>query len=390
MSRAFAVAASLGLALAALAGCRSSSPTPSPTPGFSVTGSMSVSRASATATLLPGGRVLIAGGYRSTEAHELTYWSSAELYDPASGAFSVTGSMAAARAGATATLLPGGKILIAGGYRVEGAMTVAEASAELYDPASGTFSVTGSMAEARYRHTATLLADGRVLVAGGTGDRATLASAELYDPVSGTFGPAGSMTTARVGHTATRLGNDQILIAGGSQAVAPADATYLASAELYDPAGGTFTATGSMADARYGPVAVRLPDGRVLVAGGMRYVLPPAKVSLSTAEVYDAAGSSAGYVDLMRSARTSPICVLLPSGKVLIAGGMIVDTPSSPASYLASAELFDPETGTFDATASMATGRIGAVAALLADGRVLVVGGGGPEATLASAEIYQP
>ena len=208
----------------------------------------------------------------------------------------------------TATLLPNGKVLVAGGYDSDGAL----ASAELYDPASGTWTATGSLATARVRHTATLLPNGKVLVAGGVdssgysrergtlrsgerdldghrqprhrtllitrrrccptarcssqadhGNVGVLASAELYDPASGTWTATGSLTTARYGHTATLLPNGKVLVAGGYNGLG-----YLASAELYDPASGTWTATGSLATARYDHTATLLPNGKVLVAGG--------------------------------------------------------------------------------------------------------------------------
>ena len=162
-----------------------------------------------TATLLPNGKVLVAGGYDGNSVA----LASAELYDPASGTWTATGSLATARDGHTATLLPNGKVLVAGGLD---SSQVAFASAELYDPASGTWTATGSLATARYIHTATLLPNGKVLVAGGLTAAALLASAELYDPASGTWTATGSLATARYSHTATLLPNGKVLVAGGS------------------------------------------------------------------------------------------------------------------------------------------------------------------------------
>ncbi|HJX54947.1 MAG TPA: kelch repeat-containing protein [Polyangia bacterium] len=149
--------------------------------------------------------------------------------------------MTAAREGHTATLLPNRKVLIAGGdgYSVD------IGSSELYEPGSGTFTATGNMTTYRSGHTATLLPNGKVLIAGGSGD----ASAELYNPTAGTFAVTGKMTAARQGHTATLLSDGKVLIAGGA-GVSDAGVFLLARAELYDPEVGTFTATGNMTVAR--------------------------------------------------------------------------------------------------------------------------------------------
>jgi serine/threonine protein kinase len=289
---------------------------------------------------------------------------------PATGTFSLTGSMATARTGHTATLLSDGRVLIAGGVGSEYL-----ASAELYDPASGTFSPTGSMAVTCYDHTATLLRDGRVLIAGGDDDSGRFASAELYDPAAGTFTPTGSMATAREGHKATLLPDGRVLIAGG----VGSDGSALASAELYDPDTGTFSATGSMATAREGHTATLLPDGRVLIAGG-----GGASGALASAELYDPATGTFTPTGSMATHRAQFTATLLSDGRVLIAGGF-------DRSALASAELYDPDTGTFSPTGSMATTRVEHTATLLSDGRVLIAGGwNGPGAALASAEVYDP
>jgi WD40 repeat protein len=180
---------------------------------------MATARVAHTATLLPNGKVLVAGGSGIS-----FYLASAELYDPATGTWSTTGSMATARRYHTATLLPNGKVLVTGGYN--GSYL---ASSELYDPATGTWSTTGSMATTRQSQTATLLPNGKVLVTGGYNDIAYLAGTELYDPATGTWTTTGSMATAHYYHTATLLPNGTALVTGGAN-----DSGYLNSAELYN------------------------------------------------------------------------------------------------------------------------------------------------------------
>ena len=225
---------------------------------FVATGSMADARYEHTATLLRDGRVLVVGGADMMDG--IDNLATAELYDPLTGKFTRTGSMAQGRAAHTATLLADGRVLIAGGY---GGGTLPLTSAEIYDPATGKFTTTGSMTVARLNHTATMLVGGSVLITGGADSNSNvLSSAEIYDPASGTFHATGSMTTPREWHTATTLGDDRVLIVGGF------GGGNLASAEIYDPATGKFTATGSMKTARKGHTATLLIYGQVIVAGG--------------------------------------------------------------------------------------------------------------------------
>ena len=340
---------------------------------FIPTGSMTVARADHTATLMPSGMVLIAGGSGSG-----TILASAELYDPADGTFTATGSMTEGRFSHTATLLPNGKVLVAGGgYAITGA--------ELYDPSAGTFTPTGSMTVARECHTATLLPSGKVLVAGGTSvDSArsyvSVASAELYDPTAGTFTPTGSMTMTRSFHTATLLPNGKVLVAGGeSYDLTSGNVDDLASAELYDPSTGTFAATGSMAEGKYNHTATLLSNGNVFIAGGYD----------DRAEVYNPSAGTFTATGSMAEWRDDHTATLLPSGKVLIIGGESVAGGGGYDDYLASAELYDPSAGTFTATGSMTKVRRKHTATLLPNGKVLVVGGYAFYNYPASAELYQ-
>jgi WD40 repeat protein len=221
--------------------------------------------------LLPNGKVLVAGGLDGSGS-----LASAELYDPAKGNWTATGSLGDARIFHTATLLSNGKVLVAGGLDVSGSL----ASAELYDPAGGTWSATGNLGAPRVNHSATLLPNGRVLVAGGADNNGPLASAELYDPANGMWTATGSLATASFRHTPTLLPNGKVLVAGGIGS----DFYALARAELYDTASGSWTATGSLAPARYGHTATLLPNGKVLVAAGLH---DRTNTFLSSAELYD-------------------------------------------------------------------------------------------------------
>jgi WD40 repeat protein len=307
-----------------------------------------------TATLLSSGQVLVAGG--ETDSGSL---SEAELYHPQSGAWTVTGPMVAARTLHTAVVLPTGQVLVAGGFSVRftGATL---ASAEVYNPQTGTWALTGSMSTARVYQTMTLLPTGKVLVAGGCGNPCItppLASAELYDPQTGTWTPTGSMTTARFYHTATLLPNGQVLVAGG------ADASFrdMSSAEVYDPDTGTWTAIAPMNQARGGATATLLPDGRVLVVGGC---------GCFSAELYNPSTGTWSLTGSMSTDRESNTATLLRTGQVLVAGGTVCDPYCFT---LDSAELYDPGTGTWSPTGAMTEQRSGQTATLLPDGTVLAV-----------------
>ncbi len=231
---------------------------------FTSTGNLSYPRYEHTATLLSNGKVLVTGGLYydpSSEGSPQVNLNSAELYDPATGLWSPTGSLAAGRELHTATLLPNGKVLVAGGLS-SGAYTIVLSSVELYDPATGIWSPTGGLASRRVGHTATLLPNGKVLFVGGASpiiDGRTVSSAELYDSATGAWSDGGNLVYNRSGHTATLLPNGRVLVAGGSG---------ISSAELFNPVTGTWSLTGNLGAARSGHTATLLPNGRVLVAGG--------------------------------------------------------------------------------------------------------------------------
>jgi hypothetical protein len=329
------------------------------------TDSLSIPRYYHTATLLSDGRVLVIGGATNGQG---TFpdpgTPSVEVYDPTSGTWTVNGSLIGQRLLHTATLLPSGKLVVAGGWPDP----YSTYTWELYDPATGTSTVTGPINAKRAGHTATLLFDGRVLMAGSFHD---LTSAELYDPATETWSLTGSLTNGRYAHTATLLPNGKVLIAGGWPGIA--------SAELYDPATGTWSVTGSLNTARQGHTATLLANGTVLVAGGLN------GGTVTSAEIYDPATGNWTPTGSLNASRWRHAATLLSDGKVLVAGGL-----AGNQSSLADAEIYDPATGSWTVTGSLNDARCLYTMTLLPDGRVLVAGGKNNDGILATAETFDP
>jgi len=340
------------------------SPTPTATPKpvgkFIKTGSLLVDRVEgATSTLLPNGRVLVTGGDDSLAPENvLTPYASAEIYNPATGSWSKTGSMAYGRSDHTATLLKSGKVLIAGGSDTK--------KAELYDPATGKFSLTGKMTAPTSNQTATLLTDGRVLIAGGWNygpGGPFLASAEIYDAGTGKFSATGSMQDERENAQAVLLPSGKVLIVGGDQGNPSAGVwESLDSAEIYDPGTGKFTPTGSMNIPRTQFTATLLPAGKVLVAGDadtngpeMAEIYDPATGKFTRLQSWDKSGAA----DIV-----SNETVLLHDGRVLIAGADGNGDPSM---------LYDPATDIYAPIGAMPTGG-GLPPVVFQDGSVLMPG----------------
>jgi hypothetical protein len=336
--------------------------------GFEGAGTLLTPRLDNSATPLPDGNVLIAGGLSGGAPLD-----SAEVYDAVAGSFSLTDSLSTARWGHTATFLPDGRVLLAGGASAAGSHLD---TGEIYDPASRTFSPTGTMSTRRALHTATLLPNGKVLVAGGIDSTGAVATptAELYDPVTGVFSPAaGALLAPRARHTATLLPNGKVLIVGSDQS------GVLASAELYDPATGTFAWTGSMSTARHSQAATPLSNGKVLVTGGWN-----GSTGVATTEIYDPALGTFSPAGDMNGARWAHTATALPNGSVLITGGEDTSGARVPNS-----ELYDPPSGTFTLTGGSTTRRVGHQGTLLFNGKVLVTGGG--DAPLfGTVELYRP
>ncbi len=347
---------------------------------------------------LKSGMVLAAGGGVSQIPV-----ASAELYNPSTGSWVPTGTMLTARRGASAVLLADGRVLVAGGVAGQHIL----ASAELYNPATGRWSVTGSMRIPRLDNTLTLLPGGNVLATGGTtsagragsGAGQTIipvSSAEIYNPATAKWSVTGSMTVARFEASATLLKDGRVLIAGGLGGPgvhSPTGLQYppLSSAEIYDPTVGAFVGAGKMGESRADQVAALLPDGTVMVAGGASGT--DGLTTLRTVERFNPLTGSWTALPPMSTPRSGAAVATLHNGSVLVAGGE-TDNQGSVSS-LASAELFDPQSSTWRSAGSMGCARSGLEAAVLNDGSVLEVAGdtafpGNPPVAQSCDQRYYP
>jgi hypothetical protein len=337
---------------------------------ITTTGAMSIARSGQTATLLPNGTVLVAGGSDS----------SAELYDPVAGTFTITASLSAARQFHTATLFSNGTVLLAGGVDGNG---IPLASIELYLPGTGTVS-TVNMSSPRAAHTATLLSNGKILIVGGQDNGGNvLSSAEVFDPATGSSTPTGNLNFARQGHSATLLNNGLVLITGGNDG--GNGTANPSNAELYDPNAGIFSLTGSMNVPRVQHTATLLNNGQVLIAGGTS-VASNSGDDLTQIELYDPVAGSFSDAGQLQNARRNQTATLLSNGLVLVAGGY-----DSTGTASSSIELFDPVAQTTVSSLTLNAARSLHTATLLNNGNVLFAGGvDANNNNLSSAELFSP
>ena len=276
----------------------------------------------------------------------------------------------------TTTLLPNGKVLVAGGRSTASGPVVA--AAELYDPRTGRWTAADSLETARWSHRATLLPNGKVLVTGGfTDPNAVLptATAELYDPATDRWSPAAPLAEARALHDSTLLPNGTVLVTGGRQI---SNTALVRASEVYNPATNTWTTTGALATGRYIFESAVLNNGRVLVAGGFGGGGAP----LPLAELYDPATGTWTTAGGLSTPHARPTLTPLRNGKVLLAGGF-----ASEVGAVRTTELYDPATGTWQRTGDLNFGRWNHTATMLPNGSVLVIGGGTGGS---SAEVYDP
>ena len=345
---------------------------------------MTTARMNHTATLLGNGKVLVVGDQAGSVQ---PYLSTTEFYS--GGTWTATSAgLGTPRTNHTAALLNDGKVLVAGGTwnYIPNSSRYALTSSELFNPTTSTWAVTGSRVPVRYAHTATLLDDGTVLVAGGHDYAGTLNSSMIYTPGTGAWAvtqTAGNtpttMKNARRNYTATKLVSGKVLAAGGV-----GTGGILATSELYDSSSGTWTLAGSMAYERYNHTATLLSNGKVLVTGG---IAVDGLSILNTVEIYDSTGNSWTTVTPMATARAGHTATLIAGGKILVTGG----TNFPDTLDIKSVEIYDPIGNTWTtSTPDMGTARHGHTATLISGGKVLLTGGQNTGGALASAEIFDP
>jgi N-acetylneuraminic acid mutarotase len=347
---------------------------------WSTTGSQAHAGYYAASGVLANGEVLVTGGSVLQGSGVLTALNTADLFNPASNTWTAAAPMSTTRQQHTATVLQSGQLLVTGGNYGSGYAGLLQNvfnSAELYDSTTNTWTFAGTMSSPRYQHTASLLGNGMVLVAGGNNMIGTCScttfvnSADLYSPASNSFTPTGSLVTARYAHTATVLANGMVLVAGGfggPTSTLQNGGAPLPSAELYNPTNGTWTATGSMTTARMNHTATLLPSGEVLVAGGYT-----GSATTATAEVYNPASGTWTAVASMNTPRQSQDAIVLSNGTVLVVGGL--NDISSAVLGVGTAELYDPTANMWTLSGAMVTARQFFVLNALGDGRILLDGG---------------
>lgn len=347
---------------------------------FSMAGSMTSARSLHTATLLSDGRVLVVGGV-GAGVESPAVLGTAELYFPKSNKFKATTSMSTPRLAAAAVRLRDGRVLVVGG---ENSSYLGINTAEVYNPKTARWTLTSPMNYRRLNPTATLLKNGKVLIVGGYSVNSfccALSSAEIFDPATGTFSTTGFMAVGRRNHTATRLKDGRVLVAGGYNGLnGNADGSgNVNSPEIYDPVTGTFDSTGDMSSVRRFPTANILSNGRVLITGGYG----GNNAALSSADSYKARTGVFESEGSMHTPRGRHTATLLLNGEVLIVGGY-----DGAGTAFSSAELYNPSTGRFSPTGSMAEARWRHAETRLLNGNVLITGGSDGTTSVASTELY--
>jgi N-acetylneuraminic acid mutarotase len=372
-----------------------------PGSGWSLGPRLSSDLSGAVVAPLPGGRALLAGGAPCCMATDWPYWASlatAMTYNPTTGAWTKVPNMSVARSNATATALPDGRVLVAGGFDGRlltnpprrGLKILPLGSSQFFNPSSSTWTTGPTLTTGRYGHSAVALKGGRVLVVGGSNGQSSerlLNTAELFDPATRKWIGAGSIGTTRTQFTLTALADGRALLAGG---LAANGLTVLRSTLLYDPTKNLWSPGPELANLRTGHAAAVLADGRVLVIGGVDQV-----GKLASSELFDPSANSWSATGALATPRSNHLAITLPAGHILAIGG------SGSIGPLASSELFDsaakgmpapvrvpagPGNWQMSASIPISADALTHVAKLLPDGRVLVV----PNGYLADFRVYDP
>lgn len=334
------------------------------------------------ALLAVAGVLLVRGGGDAQDPTELE----------AVGTWEDAPDLADIRGTTAAVVLPDGRVLAAGG----GVGSIPLAATEVLEPGADGWRSTGELNEARRGARAVLLDDGRVLVTGGVAEGRLLASAEILDPEDGSRTPTGDMTVGRVAFTLTALPDGRVLAVGGStpegqegtgggQSIRPS-----ASAEIYSPETGGWEPVADMSEPRFEHSAAALPDGRILIVGGLGgEPVDGSFQPLASAELFDPAVGGFTTAAALADGRTNHASGVLPDGSVVVVGGLGAGTETARA--LTSVERYDPSAGRWDQLPPLRQARTGATVSVLSDGRLLVVGGeavrGGSRRSLATAEL---
>ncbi len=346
---------------------------------------------------LADGRVLLTGG-ETANSPAAVITNSVDIFNPADNSITPAGPMTVQRWSHTATTLADGRVLVTGGRTGSTPATgVVLATAEIYDPATNAWTETaGPMNEARRSHAATLLHDGRVLVTGGGSGVATtsspaIQSAEIFDPATGMFTVIGNMVTARSAHSATLLADNTVLITGGSAGIGTRYPTK--TAEIFNPADNSFKALAPMNFSHLAQNPGLLRDGRLVQPSSYYNDTHTAAGGLITAEseIYDAGTRLFTPIEPMFKQRIDIGAIGLLDGSLLVAGG-VTTSPNFPSIFQSSSEIYDPMTGHWKLSGIMSSGRDEFSGLLLDDGRAMISGGFvSPGAVLLrSVEIYTP
>ena len=337
---------------------------------FVASGELTDRRKDHAVLVLADGKVMVAGGRSSGGGQRVPRLKSAELYDPQSGQWQYLALMVNADLGReypAATVLNDGRVFVSGGAN---SSNDPQKTTEIYDPASDSWEVGPKMKVWRWKHTQTLLPDGRVLIVGGTDDLSQLTKASIFDPATGEIAAVAPMAEGRSNHAAVLLEDGRVLVAGGGKRELE-DA--ITSAEIYDPATDSWSFAGRLSEPRLFPAYTIMSDGKVLVAGG--------KGKLAGVDIFDPETGTWSSTCPMSVGRSDFAGSLLSDGRVMVSGG---------EGNLDSTEIYNPWTGEWSAGPRMNLPRNRHRQTTLPDGRVLITGGQGPDKIAVLTEYFEP